>query len=350
MTSNPVAERAKSTRHPLKVRQAGRKAALWLALVSILVPAVLAERTQLKPGWNIFSPQQDVQIGNEVSQDAERQLPMLNDRRVDSYLNTVGQRLATKAPGERYPYRFKAVNDSSINAFALPGGFLYVNRGTIEAADNEAQLAGVMGHEVGHVALRHGTNQASKAYAYQVPLSILGGVVGSNSIGGILAQIGAGFALNSVLLKYSRDAERQADLIGAQILYDNGYDPRAMAQFFEKLQDGKGGRGPEWFSSHPNPENRIGIITQEIQKLGGHRSNFRNDSPEFREIQRHLQSLPAPARGLAQQQSRPRAQRPGQPSGRLQTFENNQLRFQYPDNWRVYQQGDAVTSHRMAGS
>ncbi len=176
-----------------------------------------------------------------------------------------------------------------------------------------------------------------------MPLSILGGVVGSNSIGGILAQIGAGFAVNSVLLKYSRDAERQADLIGTQILYDNGNDPRAMAQFFEKLQEGKGGRGPEWFSSHPNPENRVGNITKEIEKLGGHRS-YRNDSTEFQEIQRYVQSLPAPARGLAQQRpQQPGGQRPGQPSGRLQTFENNLVRFQYPDNWRVYQQGDAVT-------
>ncbi len=147
--------------HPYSVAKAGHAATLVLALLSILVPAVLAERTQLKPGWNIFSAQQDVEIGREVSKDAERQLPILNDRRVDSYLNKLGQRLAAKAPGERYPYQFKAVNDSSINAFALPGGFLYVNRGVIEAADNEAQLAGVMGHEIGHVALRHGTNQAS---------------------------------------------------------------------------------------------------------------------------------------------------------------------------------------------
>ena len=161
MTNNRPRENSKLRNHPYRVAKAGHTATLVLALLSILVPAVLAERTQLKPGWNIFSAQQDVEIGREVSKDAERQLPMLNDRRVDSYLNKLGQRLAAKAPGERYPYQFKAVNDSSINAFALPGGFLYVNRGVIEAADNEAQLAGVMGHEIGHVALRHGTNQAS---------------------------------------------------------------------------------------------------------------------------------------------------------------------------------------------
>src|SRR2546428_13475369 len=108
--------------------------ALVLGLALVFAPLAIAERTRLKPGWNLFSPQQDVELGKKVSQDAERQLPMLNDRKVDGYLNNLGRRLAEKAPGERYPYQFKCVNDMSINAFALPGGFLYVNRGTIEAA------------------------------------------------------------------------------------------------------------------------------------------------------------------------------------------------------------------------
>ena len=145
---------------------------------------------------------------------------MLNNRRVDDYLNRLGKKLAAVAPGEKYPYQFKCVNDASINAFALPGGFLYINRGTIEAADNEAELAGVIGHEIGHVALRHGTNQASKSYLAQAPLAILGAFMGNNSVAAILAQIGTSFAANSILLKYSRDDERQSDLMGAQILYD----------------------------------------------------------------------------------------------------------------------------------
>src|SRR5688572_26781852 len=153
-------------------RTNGRTAVVVLAVLILLLPtAALAERTKVKPGWNLFSPQQDVEMGRAVAQDAERKLPMLNDRRVDDYLNNLGRRLAAKAPGERYPYQFKAVNDSSINAFALPGGFLYIHRGVIEAADTEAQLAGVMAHEIGHVALRHGTSQATKSYAAQVPLA-----------------------------------------------------------------------------------------------------------------------------------------------------------------------------------
>ena len=184
----------------------------------LLTPLVWASCTELKPGWNMFSAQQDVEVGQQTSREAESQLPMLNNSRVDNYLNNLGRRLSKHATGEKFPYQFKGVNDRNINAFALPGGFLYINRGVIEAADNEAQLAGVMAHEIAHVALRHGTNQASKAYIAQVPLAILGGALGSNSTGAVLAQLGAGFAANSLLLKYSRDAESQADLLGTQIL------------------------------------------------------------------------------------------------------------------------------------
>ncbi len=321
---------------------------LVMALVLVFAPLANAERTKLKPGWNLFSAQQDVELGRKVSQDAERQLPMLNDRKVDSYLNSLGRRLADRAPGERYPYQFKGVNDTNINAFALPGGFLYVNRGTIEAADNEAQLAGVMGHEIGHVALRHGTNQASKAYAWQLPLAAVGGVVGSDSIAGVLTQLGAGFAVNSVLLKYSRDAERQADLVGTQILYDNNYDPRAMAQFFEKIEaEGKRGRPPQWLSSHPNPENRMQNVLKETDKLGGLPPNYKTDSAEFQEIKRYVRSLPPAPKGGSQLQQRRedqgRLEKPARPSDRLQAYESDLLQLRHPDNWRRYGGGVSMT-------
>lgn len=336
-----------------------RRGLAAVAVLSLIfAPTAQAERTRLKPGWNLFSPQQDVEIGRQVSADAERQLPMLNDARVDRYLNNLGRRLAAKAPGEQYPYGFKAVNDSAINAFALPGGLLYINRGTIEAADNEGQLAGVLAHEIGHVALRHGTNQASKAYAAQVPLAILGGALGSNqSIGAVLAQVGAGFAVNSVLLKYSRDAERQADVLATQILYDNGYDPRAMAQFFEKIQaESRGGRPPDFFSSHPSPENRAERLNTEVQNLGGSPRGYRTNSDEFREIKRYMQSLPA-----ARQKGQLTASRPGEdrgrgrpgspdfPSDRVQRFENGLVRIEHPENWHANGQGDAVTFAPQGG-
>jgi predicted Zn-dependent protease len=268
---------------------------LVVIAVLVLAPLAWASRTQLKPGWNMFSAQQDVEVGQQTSRDAEQQLRMLNNSKVDNYINNLGRGLAGRAQGEKYPYQFKVVNDRAINAFALPGGPIYINRGVIEAADNEAQLAGVLAHEISHVALRHGTNQASKAYIAQVPLAILGGALGSNSTGAVLAQIGAGFATNSLLMKYSRSAESQADTMATQILYDSGYDARAMAQFFEKIQaQDRGGRPVEFFSNHPNPDNRIEGVNQEIANLGGSPRGSKTDSREFQEIKRYVLALAGP--------------------------------------------------------
>ena len=335
----------------------GLRQALAVVATSALMLTQVAwadGRTTLKPGWNMFSPQQDVEVGQQVSRDAERQIRMLNDSRVDNYINNLGRRLAAHAPGYQFPYTYRVVNDRSTNAFALPGGAVYINRGVIEAADNEAQLASVMAHETAHVALRHGTNQASKASAAQIPLAVLGGLMGRNSTGAMLAQLGAGFAMNSILLKYSRSAESQADVMGTQILYDSGYDARAMAQFFEKIQaQDKGGRSVEFFSNHPNPDNRVHRVDQEIDKLGGSQRGYNTDSREFDEIQRYVRSLPAPpARGQQQwQSSGDRQQRemgagsgtaPEWPSERSRSFQNSILRMDYPDNWQAHGQGDAA--------
>jgi len=177
-----------------------RSSLLALMLTGMLAVSADAQRTQLKPGVNMFSPQQDVDMGTEASLEVERDQPILTNRQAENYLNSVGQRLASSAPGEKYPYRFKIVNDREINAFALPGGYVYINRGIFETADNEDQLAGVVAHEISHVALRHGTSQVTKA----MPLSILGSFLGTRSqAAGILAQVGG----TAVLLRNSRDAE-----------------------------------------------------------------------------------------------------------------------------------------------
>jgi hypothetical protein len=306
-------------------------------------------RTELKPGWNMFSPQQDVELGQQAAAEVVQQIPMLNDSRVDNYLNTLGRRLSANAPGFKYPYTYKAVNDRAINAFALPGGNIYINRGVIEAADNEAQLAGVMAHETAHVALRHGTNQASKASAAQLPLAILGGLLGSESTGAALAQLGAGFTVNSILLKYSRDAERQADLLGTQMLSDAGYDPRAMGQFFQKLMtQNPGGSGPAFFNSHPSPDRRVEGVNEEVAKLGS-RPVSRTGSQEFDQIKRSLQAMPAPRPNQNQALSggpAPGGSGPSRPEAASQRFlryENSVLRIDYPDNWQPFGQADAVT-------
>jgi Zn-dependent protease with chaperone function len=337
------------TSHYAFPAQAGgiRKGFALLLICQLLAGQAWAERTALKPGWNMFSPQQDIEIGQQNAAEAEKQLPMLRDAEVDRYVDSLGKQLAARAPGEKYPYQFKTINDKSINAFALPGGFIYINRGVIEAADNEAQLAGVIAHEISHVALRHGTNQASKAAAAQAPLAILGGLLGSNSAGAVLAQLGAGFALNSILLKYSRDAETQADVMGTQILYDSGYQPAAMGIFFQKLQaEGGGGRPLEFFSNHPNPDNRMGRVNEEVSKLGGNPQGSKATSSQFEEVKRRVQSLPAAPKTPQQTGSAAPADQGGpvpRPSDRFTTFQNSFLQMSYPDNWKAYPQGDAVS-------
>src|SRR5438105_4907878 len=324
-------------------------AILGLILALVFTAYAADSRTKLKPGWNLFSSQQDIEMGRESAKEAERQLPILNDRQAATYINTLGQNLAAHAPGEKYPYQFKIVNDTAINAFALPGGFVYVNRGAIEAADSENQIAGVMAHEIGHVVLRHGTNQVSKAYLAQAPLSILGGMLGSNSIGSVLAQLGVGLGLNSLFLKYSRDAESQADLMGTQILHDSGYDPRGMVEFFEKIQAESKGRAVEFLSDHPNPENRISTVQHEIERLGGAPPNARKDSGDFHTVKSRLMGMPAPAKpgAPARNGSRPSDNRtggpPAPPSGRMTAYSGQDIQFRYPDNWHQFGQGSALT-------
>ena len=317
-------------------------AAIVLALCLPYQIGAQGNRTQLKPGWNMFSAEQDVELGQQASAEVAQQVLMLNDSRVDNYLNGIGRRLAAQTPGPKFPYTYKAVNDRAINAFALPGGHIYINRGTIEAANSEDQLAGVMAHEASHVALRHGTNQASKASVAQMPLAILGGLLGGNSTAAALTQLGAGFTVNSILLKYSRDAETQADLMGTQILSDAGYDPRAMAQFFETLQaQDRGGNRVAFFNSHPNPDRRVESVNEEVARLGGTQRNA-SGSREFDQIKRHVQSLPAPPnqlQGQQQAQSTPSQQA----SERFVTVENSLLRINHPENWKAFGQGDAMT-------
>jgi beta-barrel assembly-enhancing protease len=335
----------------------GSIAVMATVITLILTTPALAQRTKVKPGWNLFSPQQDIEIGQEVSKQAEQQIVLLKDKKADDYLDRLGHKLASKAPGEKFPYQFKGVNDSSINAFALPGGFLYINRGTIEAADNEAQLAGVIGHEIGHAALRHGTNQMTKASALET-LASLGGAMGGKSVVGLLGQLGANFGAQSILLKYSRDAERQADIVGTQILYDNNYDPRQMAEFFVKLEEESrksGSRPIQFFSSHPNPENRVTAVNAEVTKMGGRSGNLQSDSAEFRDVQRYVRSLPpAPKPPTPQQSSgtgtaKQQGQRPAAPSNRLQNYSGSSLSIGYPDNWNSYGQGESFTLAPEAG-
>ena len=249
----------------------GARVAVLAVLMAGVLTAPLEARTRLKPGFNMISLDQEVQLGREAAADMDRKLPLERNSRLNARVSEIGRQLVRYAPGPRYPYSFKVIRDKNINAFALPGGPIYVHTGVIEAAENDHQLASVLAHEIAHVALRHGTHNASKAMVAQAPLAILGGLIGSGSVMGQLAQMGLAFGANSIFLKYSRDAERQADILGTQMMYDAGYNPEEMVRFFEKLERSHRGRSLEFLSSHPNPGNRSQIVRREIAELGPRR-------------------------------------------------------------------------------
>ncbi|HYO83512.1 MAG TPA: M48 family metalloprotease, partial [Bryobacteraceae bacterium] len=164
-----------------------------IALLLVFALSAEAKHKDLKPGWNLFSKDQDVQLGREAAAQVEQQMPIVRDAQINSYVQQIGRRLAAAPEADKYPYSFKVVQDQSINAFALPGGPTFVHTGLIRAAENEAQLAGVIAHEIAHVALRHGTNQASKANLLQLPAMLAGAVVGGGGgMLGQLAQLGVG--------------------------------------------------------------------------------------------------------------------------------------------------------------
>src|SRR6185295_16541167 len=214
--------------------------------------------------------QEDVRLGRQAAAEAEQQFPLLRDAEVGSYVERVGQRLVAAIPPEfqhpEFRYYFKVINARDINAFALPGGPMYVNRGMIEAARDEGEMAGVMAHELSHVALRHGTAQATKAQKYNILAGILG--IGGAIVGGpagAAAQMGAQ-GVGVYLLKFSREYETEADLLGARIMSNAGYDPRDLANMFRTIES-RGGGGGGFFSDHPSSKERFAKINREAQAL-----------------------------------------------------------------------------------
>jgi Zn-dependent protease with chaperone function len=320
-------------------------ALLALACLAVVPAPLLGQAPQFKPGFNLFSHDQDIQVGKESVAEIEKQVPLVKDAKVVQYVSTLGHRLVGFAPGNTdYPWTFKVVNSQDINAFALPGGFVYVNRGVLEAADDEAQVAGVMAHEIGHVVMRHGTHQASQAMLAQMPLAILGGVLGqSGSLTAQLAQLGIGLGVNSLMLKNSRSAESQADQVGTYILYHAGYDPHAMAQFFDIIQKKYPQRTIEFFSDHPNPENRIAKVDALIPQLGPAKQG-RTDSPEFQLAKKETLALPAPPKAQPSTQSAAQlVSPPPAPSSQLTNYNADAFAIAYPNNWKVQEGQDGVT-------
>jgi predicted Zn-dependent protease len=266
-----------------------------LACAFLIASSVAQGPSTFHPGFNLFSKQQDIQLGQESAAQVRKQMQVVKDPFLSDYVSRVGRRLAntSEARASGFPFTFEVVADPSINAFALPGGPMFINTGLLKAVDNEAELAGVMGHEMSHVILRHGTNQASKAQAIQLPL-MLGSRVAGGSMLGRLGQLGIGLGANSVLLKFSRTAESQADLMGSHLMAESGYNPMAMARFFEKLSSQGGSRGLQFFSDHPNPANRERAIEEEADKLP--RRNYGYETGEFQRMKQVVTRIHEPPR------------------------------------------------------
>jgi beta-barrel assembly-enhancing protease len=337
----------------------GMKKHLALLLVGAMATGSASAQTKITPDKNKYSPAQDVQLGQQAAAEAKKQLPMLNDDRVDDYVEDVGRRLAAAIPPEyrhdEFRYTFDVVNQKEINAFALPGGPMFLNRGMIEASANEAEMAGVMAHEIAHVALRHGTAQATKGEKFQIGAvagQILGAIVGGTA-GSVIAQ-GSQFGLGAYFLKYGREYESEADLLGAQILARAGYDPRQMANMFRTIEKESGGRGgPEWLSSHPNPGNRYEAINREAALLRVEGSAPSN--AEFAQVKSRLTGMsPAYtaeqiAKGQANGTHEPvgtsgRAVNVEPPSGQFRSYQPGDfMRVSVPANWQQLGGGTTVT-------
>jgi hypothetical protein len=330
------------------------------ALVVILSSASLViGQTKITPPANKYSVQEDVKLGREAAQQVEEQLPVMRDSQVTAYIDDLGDRIVASIPPEfrhnEFRYTFKVVNVRDINAFALPGGPMYLNRGMIEAASTEGEVASVIAHEVSHVALRHGTAQASKATKYEVG-SIAGQILGA-IIGGVAGQVVSGvsqFGFGTAFLRFSREYERQADILGAQMMARAGYEPREMANMFRTIEKQSGGGGPEFMSDHPNPSNRYKYIEEEAKSLRV--ENPVGNSRAFNDIKARLRQMaPAPTTEQVMRKGGGRTSesrypsdtqlgRVAPPSTRYQTYDEGDLfRVAVPSNWNELPDNNSVT-------
>jgi beta-barrel assembly-enhancing protease len=342
-----------------------RIAAIALIWTTALLPVVSVGQTRITQPKNKYKAADDVRVGNQAAAEAERQFPVLNDSMVQQYVESVGDRLVAAIPSQfqhpEFNYRFKVVDASDLNAFALPGGPMYVNRGMIQAARNEGELAGVMAHELSHVALRHATAQATKQGSWQNQLGMLGMIIaGAAVLGEAGAQAGM-MGAQAWMTKYSRDYESQADTLGAQIMAQAGYDPHDLANVFPTIARQGGSRGPEWLSSHPDPGNRYEKINREAELLRTSPNPIKL-TREFERVKSRLAGMPA-ARSMEQLQrdyqrtggrtTSTTSQNPTaggrysrnvqRPSQRTRTYSNTGLSMSVPDNWREFSSSDQVT-------
>jgi Zn-dependent protease with chaperone function len=356
-------------------------AATLIVLFTLQLFAVVGGPELPDPGNPHMSREQQEQLGLQAAAQVYKQMPVLPDNSSETqYIRQIGERLAATIPSEHsWPFEFHVVAQKEINAFALPGGPMFVNIGTISAAANEAQLAGVMAHEMGHVYMQHSAKQAEKAAFTEGLAGLAGAILGAHGgLLGSLAQAGIQFGSNGLMLKYSRTDESQADAVGAILLYRAGYNPQALADFFRTLDQQQGaGRGPQFLSDHPNPGNREEAIEKEIAPWPKH--PYRSDNTAFDKVRQEAAGVKAySAEQIAEgaktgewdtlnrrngavfhkSQYTAAAPRPAAsdqdllPSSRMVSTDLGQLRIARPENWQVMeprQRGAGVTIAPRSG-
>jgi hypothetical protein len=316
---------------------------------------------------NKYKVADDVKLGQEAAAQVQKEMPLLNDASVEEYVAGIGQRLVRVIPAEyqhpEFRYTFRVVNQKEINAFALPGGPMFLNRGMIEAARDEGEIAGVMAHEMSHVMLRHGTAQATKGEKFQIGAiagQVLGAIVGGTA-GSIIAN-GSNLGLSTYFMKFSREYESQADILGVQLMARAGYNPQSMANMFKTLA-AQGGGGPEFLSDHPNPGNREQRIQQEAKMLNA-TNNPSGNTAEFQRVQGRLKGMsPALTAKQIEQQSQGRSGTTGTsgttarqvnvdpPSGSFRTYQpNNAMRISVPSNWGPVESGGTSVTYAPQGA
>ncbi len=328
-------------------------------------PAVAVREPYYQPHYcnNAFTYPQEIAEGKKAEQQVYKQMKVLPDSSpITKYVQKVGAKLTAFAPGYKWPYRFHVVQDKSINAFALPGGAIFVNTGTIAAAQNESELAGVMAHEISHVVQRHSTCNQTRQSKANVGWGLAGLIAGVlvPGVGGALAQQGVGMAQNLSYLQMSRTDEKQADLLGTEILANAGYNPRGLLQMFQIIQQESGSGGAQFLSDHPNPGDRVQYVEQEIAALPV-RSNVITNTAEFNKIQQMvIRNQGAPPSAPVPVSSTPSASASAAPQPSLPSsisvssnyalFRHQGYRLTYPDNWKVYgDSGSIVTIAPQGG-
>jgi predicted Zn-dependent protease len=254
----------------------------------------LAGTTAAAGGCATVNTQQEVQLGADYARQVEQQLPMLNDQASLNYLNQLGNQIARISDQRGIQYRFRIVNSDAINAFAIPGGFIYINRGTIERAQNASELVGVLAHEVAHVSERHSIEQLQRAQTANTALSILYGGVLRRNPGG-LERVGVQAAGGAVFAGYGRNAEREADLRAVTTMVRAGYNPNGLATFFQTLMSERQrnpSRVEQWFATHPTTEERIANTRATIASTpGANATRLATDTREFQNFRARVRSL-----------------------------------------------------------